>query len=54
MMHVQHYGDITSERVVILYTILSGKSIDVDRVLFDSIIHTIWNMLGFYFNLLIT
>ena len=54
MMPANHYTNVTVERAVLVYAILKGMSIDVGRVLFDSIIHTIKNRLGLYFPSLIT
>lgn len=46
MMPVLHYSELTAERAVLIYAIMTGMTIDVDRVLFDSIIHTMRNRLG--------
>ena len=51
---LQHFSDVTAEKAVLIYAILRGMSIDVGRVVFDSIIHTIRNKLGLYFPSLIT
>ena len=54
MMPANHYSNVTIERAVLVYAILKGMSIDVGRVLFDSIIYTVKNRLVLYFPSLIT
>ena len=53
-MLVNHYSNVTAERAVPIYVILMVMNIDVGRVIFYSIIHTIKNKLGLYFPSLIT
>ena len=54
MIPATHFSDVTAEKAVLIYAILIGMSIDVGRVVFDSIIYTIRNKLSLYFPLLIT
>lgn len=53
-MPVFHYSDLTVERDVLLYAIVTGLTIDVGRLIVDSIIHTVRNRLGLFFPSLIT